>query len=128
MKYSLAKKKTPGKMDILFFFLLRYCVKLTEKKNPWKNPLCALFTLCVYRDTSTCWIDGIGECSSKRGWPTTASQASQPLYYYSTAASFWRGGALVQIEVLLLLYAVGANNISSRRLDPSFFRNVQAGC
>jgi hypothetical protein len=39
------------------------------------------------------------------------------IYYYSTAASFWRGGALVQIEVLLLLYAVGANNISSRRLE-----------
>jgi hypothetical protein len=36
--------------------------------------------------------------------------------------------SLVQIEALLLLYAVGANNISSRRLDPSFFRNVQAGC
>ncbi len=113
-------------MDILFFFLSRYCVKLTEKKNP----LCALFTLCVYRDTSTCWIDGIVECSSKRGRPTAASQASQPLYIIIQQRLLSGEGAnsLVQIEALLLLYAVGANNISSRRLDPSFSRNVQAGC
>lgn len=123
------KKKTPARWTFSFFFFQDIVWNWRRRKILGKIPYVPyLLCVCIEIHRRVGSMESSSAAAREAGQQQPARPASLYILLFNSGFFLERGGSCANWGAAAAIYAVGANNISSRRLDPSFFRNVQAGC